>query len=290
MTEFLSWAVAILTLLAAAAGFVDFLLDDGGRQRVGQRLESWYVTMEEGKWDDLRFWIVGRLDDFLTVIFGKLLLSFRAVFISLFVAFFYVSVYSVLSGLRSSLDDPTTTLEVYGSYAVAEVVSILLIRAAIRSSRRHNPSTVIPLLVIIPHLVGALFLWATEVPIALMENTNILETLRRTLSLVVSTPHSYMLVALFTLATPELAIATAIKFQDVTLAIVFLMPAFTSLSILSIIALVWLVPFSKRWTKAPLMLLVDRLAHAPKGAFAVTALGISATITVLKAFLDTMQH
>lgn len=90
----------VLSVLASIAGFVDFLLNDGARKEVQQRLSSWH-QMLDGDWRGLRSWIAQKLREFLTAVFGARIFGRRAIVAVVAIAFVYSLFFAIPVALRT---------------------------------------------------------------------------------------------------------------------------------------------------------------------------------------------
>lgn len=293
----LSALVWALSVLSAAAGFVDFLLSDGARLEVQQRLLSWQ-KMFDNNWRGLRAWIATKLTEFMTAVFGPRLISLRAVSVTAAVAAVYTCIVLLVAHPQGPFvwsDMPQWLGLVFGIMfipgLVIELVSITAIRLSLRLSVKRNGAGLIVLLALIPHVVAACVPLITGIIYALNPNAGalggrsaiIVENIRNIeYNLGLGDTHT-ALVFVKAFAIPEAAVIALIRNGFDFYPLLFILPFLSSLSVLLIVLGVYLVSLCPHWARSSLSFIVGRMAQAPKGAFSAASVGLASFVGLLKS-------
>jgi hypothetical protein len=322
MTTILSAIVWILSLTATAAGFTDFLLDDGGRQRVKERLLSWHTMLDRGDWRELRSWIAAKLDQFLAAVFGERLFSMRALWLVIVIAAVYAFLEMLVEHLNQVGPRPTAfeTMELFTAtlltFTITETVAILLIRLIVRWSNKHGGKLLTPLLALLPHVGTTIVIvtFSTLLVVVLsitlshfpdeaqgeLKWGSILGTIQRAdnaagigplakseLGNAFYEPNGNPIsIVASTLVIPEFALANVRRKGPGEDRLFFVLPVLSSISLLLIVFFVYVVSLCPRWLRAPMSLLVERMANAPKGAFSAVAVGLASLSALLKQLIS----
>jgi hypothetical protein len=285
-------AVFLFSLLSSFGVFTDFLLGTVGKGRIKDALANWYVRLGTRSWADLAVASANAVDEFLTAILGRRLVSPHALsrilaFCSVFDTALIFSVYApkIWGRPHSSLryfwwGIPLVVL----SNALVSLVSLALIRLSYRSVKIHKPVWALAGSVFIDVLLTYLAVATAD---TLMTTTFIaldvsyVDTARPRwcgcwLTILPSK-------ALRSFSLPWLAPLSLGGINASLFTISAFLPSLLHLAAFSVLCLFAL---SKRWLQSPVMYLMERLDDSRDGIF--TRLGTACG--ALAALLALFKH
>jgi hypothetical protein len=270
----------LFAIALAIAGFAEFLMNDGDKLWLGDRLNAWWLRIENGDWGTLSISTTNAVLRFLDTLFGSRLFSVRSLVVSaaLATSYTWIAFEGGFTGFRDILSidfwrGMATTGIIPGNWA-GEFVAVSLLRGGLRwIARSQRTSWLLPVLIclLVAHIGSA-----TSFCVMAVVYPN-------GLSLPAQSPVATVLELLGTgLIGPEIWI-TDRSGLDIERDF-FLPPIITSMSALMLFLSVWFVALTRPVSKPILSRIVQRLATAPKGAIATTAALLSLVASVLDKF------